>query len=245
MNLINRTIDNRVKNNRIEIKIDLKNVSGNSIYVINQVVICNGYCYYDIPTFIKRFKVGEKTIRRRILEAQGKRESWRYFIKVESKIYVSIAILGFKKKNLIGKNRKDYLEFLGFYDWDIFGSLRPMVCPTVKHAKTNMDSFYKALTERFKDASFVFFYVTEQNPSMEGYHSHFVLKCIDCETKSVKTWVNTYLSKYNQITKKTEDKTSVHVENYNNEWRWEGLNYITKQIEKFQDGYDLYSNVMV
>lgn len=225
--------------------INIKDITGSTMNVITEIVSNIGYCYYDIPTFERIYGLSDKTIRRRIIEAQGKRDAWRYFIKVDGKNYVSVAILGFKKKNLIGKIRTDYIEFLGLYDWDIIGSLRPVVCSNVKAAKKNMDGFYKALITKFAGDSFVFFYVTEENPAKDGYHSHFVLNSIDAEVKLVKIWVKSYLSKYNQAAKKNEDKTSVHIENFDTHLRWQGLNYMTKQIEKYQDGYDLLSNVKV
>jgi hypothetical protein len=232
--------DNINERASIRASIKKKDITGNTINIVNEYVVDNGVCYYDIPTFTNKFGLKDKTIRRRISVAEEKPNKWDYTIKIERKQYASIGLLGFKKKNLIGKYRKDYAEFLAIYDWDTIGSLTAKNCLTIQSARKNMESLFKALKAKFPHESILFFFVTERNPGFDGYHSHFVLKYYGDNKKVIDNWIITYLKKYNQKIESNNygNFNSVHIDNYDYNRRWEWIVYITKQIEQISDGYD-------
>ena len=217
-----------------------KDITGNTINIVNEYVTENGVCYYDIPTFLNKFGYKEKTARRRIAEADKIENNWKLAIKLNGKNYISVGLLGIHKKNLSGKSRKDYVEFLSIYDWNKIGSLTAKHCPTIQSARQNMESLFNALKRKFPQESILFFYTTERNPGLDGYHSHFVLKYFGENKNVIDNWIITYLKKYNQKIESNNygNFNSVHIDNYDYNRRWEWIVYITKQIEQNPDGYD-------
>ena len=217
-----------------------KDITGNTINIVNEYVTENGVCYYDIPTFLNKFGYKEKTARRRIAEADKIENNWKLAIKLNGKNYISVGLLGIHKKNLSGKSRKDYVEFLSIYDWNKIGSLTAKHCPTIQSARQNMESLFNALKRKFPQESILFFYTTERNPGLDGYHSHFVLKYFGENKNVIDNWIITYLKKYNQKIESNNygNFNSVHIDDYDYNRRWEWIVYITKQIEQNPDGYD-------
>ncbi len=229
-----------MNNNYMRAYIKQKDITGNTNNIINEYTTENGVCYYDIQTFLNKFGYKEKTARRRIAETNKIENKWKIAIKLNGTNYITVGLLGVNKKNLIGKKRKDYVEFLSIYDWNKIGSLTAKHCPTIQSARQNMESLFNALKRKFPQESILFFYTTERNPGFDGFHSHFVLKYFGENKEDIDKWMITYLKKYNQKTETNNfgNYSSVHLDNYDYSRRWEWIVYITKQIEQTPDGYD-------
>lgn len=229
-----------MNNNYMRAYIKKKDITGNTNNIINEYITENGVCYYDIPTFLNKFATKETTTRRRISLTNKIENQWKIAIKLNGTNYITVGLLGVNKKNLIGKKRKDYVEFLSIYDWNKIGSLTAKHCPTIQSARQNMESLFNALKRKFPQESILFFYTTERNPGFDGYHSHFVLKYFGENKEDIDKWMITYLKKYNQKPKPNNygSFNSVHIDNYDYSRRWEWIVYITKQIEQNPDGYD-------
>jgi hypothetical protein len=183
-------------------------------------------------------------MQRREAEIRNNIDRWRYCIPFEGyKTFYSIALLGINKKNLNGRNRGDYIQFLAMFNWDIIGTVRPRNAKTVTSVRSLMDGLNNALKKRYKDHTITIWYNVEQNPDLSGYHAHFVLKTNYKNNDAIQKWLKHYLGKYE--TSKTENTidSSVHIDRFqvNDDW----LEYITKQIEIMPDGYDLLTNIKI
>lgn len=235
MNITGSTINNT----RAYLRLD--DVTGNTINNIEECELNNGFMYYSKELFSIKFGISTRTIQRREKEIIGRKDYWRYCIRIAGyKNYYSIGMLGIRKKNLTGRTRSEYIQFLQYFDWDIIGSFRPVNAKSIQSIRNLMDGFNKALQIRFPEAKIIFWYNIEKNPDCSGYHAHYVLKCSFVNTDTVKKWIVKYLGKYEYSSTGNTLEASIHVDYFRHDGNW--LEYITKQITQMPDGYDLLTN---
>jgi hypothetical protein len=236
-------MENKVRmNERVYLRVN--DITGNTINNIEYVELDNGFAYYSKRLFRQKFGMSERTMQRRQAEIINKYDYWRYCIPFEGyKTIYSIALLGVNKKNLNGRNRAEYIQFLSMFNWDIIGTIRPCNAKTINSVRGIMDGLNKALKKRYKDHTITIWYNVEQNPDLSGYHAHFVIKTSYNNHEAIQKWLKHYLGKFE--TSKTENTidSSVHIDRFhvNDEW----LAYITKQIDTIPDGYDLLTNIKI
>ena len=236
MNIIETT-----ENNNIRAYMQLNDITGNTINNIDSFELTNGFTYYSKDSFSANFGISSRTIQRREKEITGKKDYWRYCIRFAGyKNYYSIGLLGVRKKNLTGRTRSEYIQFLQYFDWDIIGSIRPNNAKSVQSVRNLMEGLNKALQKRFSEAKIILWFNIEKNPDGSGYHSHYVLKCTFANTDSVKRWIVKYLGKYEYSKTGNPLEASIHVDDFRSDEKW--LEYITKQIAQMPDGYDLLTN---
>lgn len=137
-------------NERAYLKV--KDITGNTINNIEVIEMDNGFCYYSKRLFGQKFGMSERTMQRREAKIRGKIDYWRYCIPFQGyKIFYSVAILGINKRNLIGRARSEYLQFLSMFEWDIIGTVRPDDAKTISSVRNVMNGLNNALKKRYKD----------------------------------------------------------------------------------------------
>lgn len=227
-------------NERAYLKV--KDITGNTINNIEVIEMDNGFCYYSKRLFRQKFGMSERTMQRREAEIRGKIDYWRYCVPFQGyKIFYSVAILGINKRNLIGRARSEYLQFLSMFEWDIMGTVRPDDAKTISSVRNVMKGLNNTLKKRYKDHEVTIWFTIEKNPDRSGYHAHFVLKTSCNKHEAMQKWIKYYLGKYdNSKTDNTID-ASIHVDRFKYDDNW--LEYITKQMHILPDGYDLLTNI--
>jgi hypothetical protein len=238
---IKMNITGTTENNKIKAYMELKDITGNTINNIDSFQLTNGFAYYSKELFSTKFGISARTIQRREKEINEMKDYWRYCLRFAGyKNYYSIGLLGVRKKNLTGRTRSEYIQFLQYFDWDIIGSIRPNNAKSIQSVRNLMEGLNKALLKRFPEAKIILWYNIEKNPDCSGYHAHYVLKCSFVNTDTVKKWIVKYLGKYEYSQTGNTLESSIHVDDFKSDGKW--LEYITKQIAEMPDGYDLLTN---
>jgi hypothetical protein len=149
-------------------------------------------------------------------------------------------MLGIKKKNLNGRTRAEYIQFLKYFEWDLIGTIRPENATSISSVRGIMNGLSIALNKRYPEAKNILWYNIEKNPDASGYHVHYVLKSSFAYIDNVKRWLIRYLGKYQSAKTNNILNTSIHIDYFRADDKW--LEYITKQIAEMPDGYDLLTN---
>lgn len=236
MNFENETVNDKAY-------LKLKDVTGNSMNIIEKIVLDNGFTYYSRKLFIEKYGMSERTLYRREQQIEHKHDIWRYMQKFKGyKTFYSAGMLGIKKKNLSDRTRADYIAFLALFDWDLIGSVRRYGARNIHSVRKAMEALNSALKKRFIGEQVVLWYSTETNPDGTGYHAHFVLQCSVKDKTALKDWIQQYLGKFDKAKTSNSIDASIHLEPFNSNDNW--LAYITKQIYEMPDGYDLLTTSM-
>lgn len=213
-------------------QVDLKEIG--TATKISTVTSDTGIIYYTIQGFTEKYKISDSTIRRRISSLEHNREKWRYVINLGNHYLVSCGIVGFNRKEMLRFNNNDYSQFLRTYTWDLAGTARysDNVVTTEARARERMEKLFKSLKRKYPKNELVFFYVTEENPGKDGFHSHFVLgHKSELFNNEVKKFVE------NRLRAKVDDRTAnTLVEGFRIKENW--IEYMVKQIHKVPEGYN-------
>lgn len=195
-----------------------------------------GIIYYDLPQFSKKFATPVFSIRNTIDKIQG-RQRPQYLLSIGGKHFVSPLTLTLQKKSLPHLKNLDYSHFLNRYTWSIAGTVRFHNYASADRCVTVMNRLYKRLQRSHDDTFNHFFFVTEENPGKDGYHSHFVYgnnalpdadKVIGMVTEHKKNYTGFY------------DRASL-TEPFNQKNYF--LEYMVKQLHKMPEYYDFNHNI--
>lgn len=211
---------------------ELKEITENS--KIQTVTSDTGVVYYTIQQFSHKYSVSDSTIRRRINCLEHNNQKWRYVINIGTHYLVSCGIVGFKKREMKKFKNEDYSQFLRTYTWDLTGTVRysDQSVTTEAMARSRMENLFKSIKRKFSNKELVFFYVTEENPGKDGYHSHFVLGYkSELVNKDVKAFIE-----YKLRAKINDRSANTLVEGYRIKENW--IEYMVKQMHKSPEGYN-------
>lgn len=133
-------------------------------------------------------------------------------------------------------SNNEYADWLRCYTWDVVGSVSYSNSYSELAARKSMDKLYKRLSRQYYSSEVIFFYVSELNPSGDGWHNHFIFGSQgEVPFSEVKSLIENTLR-----ADKFGNKSLTKIEPYrSNEYF---IGYIVKKLHIAKDGYDFRSN---
>lgn len=201
------------------------NVSGMTI---------SGVTYYSINEYCRRFNKFQGTIRNWLKKVPANL-SREFYITVDGKIFVtkSIELLGDPNFARKVKVKGDMVPFLTKYDWDFWGTVRYENKYQMLTVAKKIEDMYRFILKKNKNTELRLFYVTEENPDLTGFHSHFILWTNNKNKSGIKSLTENYL-------RGRKDVANTLIENYADDGG--AIPYMLKQTTRFKDGYNLLWN---
>jgi hypothetical protein len=219
------------------LQIDITNKDLCIEFVFTGITLNTGVQYFDMEQFATRFKIGYSQLYG-LVKNLPTNNRYQFCIAIGGRLYVSPHLLIYLKRHLSHLTNLEYAWMCNRYTWDIVGTIRLEQYMTPKACRDLMERLFNRLCNKFLNTPHYLFFVTEQNPGCDGYHSHFVYGNHNHpQWDEVSSVINKVLQPYGGNIQRRSLLEKINQKDY-------FIEYMVKQIHKMPDGYDwLHKNI--